>query len=248
MIRHTAWLLLALVLLTAPSCFAGPVDRNSRNEAQIEKTIRANIPDLKIDAIRPFKPIPGLYEIRSGSNIFYTDSSGHHLLSGHIFSTRDHRDLTEARLEEINRINWKVLPLKDAIVSGDPNGTPVAIFTDPKCPYCRKLETQLPKLKGVKVYTFLYPLERIHPGSHATAEAIWCAKDRHKALLDVMLKHGKLPKAQCTTPIDRNLKLGHQLGIGGTPTLIAHDGRKHAGYLPANKLRTWLARAPSSDK
>lgn len=247
MIRHTAWLLLVLALTTASGCIAGPAQKG-RDDARAEKAIRANISDLKIDSVRPFKPVPGLYEIKAGSRIFYTDSTGRHLFSGHIFSTADHRDLTAARLEEINRVDWNLLPLKDAIVSGDPNGTPVAVFTDPQCPYCRKLETELPKVKGVKIYTFLYPLERIHPGSHATADAIWCAEDRHKALLDTMVEDKKLPKASCDTPIDRNLKLGRELGISGTPTMIAGDGRKHAGYLPADKLQNWAKHPPASDE
>jgi thiol:disulfide interchange protein DsbC len=246
MIRHATWLLLTLAMVTASNCIAAPVQKN-QVDAQIEKAIRTNIPDLKIDSIRPFKPVPGLYEVKSGSRIFYTDATGHHLFAGHIFRTKDHRDLTEARLEEINRVDWNLLPLKDAIVSGDPNGKAIAIFTDPKCPYCRKLEGELLKVKGIKVYTFLYPLERIHPGSHAAADAIWCAKDRHKALLDFMLHDDKLPKATCSTPVDRNLKLGRKLGVGGTPTLIAHDGRKHAGYMPAKRLESWLKRPVSNE-
>lgn len=244
--RHAAWLLLTLAMVTASSCMAGPMQKDQDN-AVAEKAIRSNIPDLKIDWIRPFKPVPGLYEVKSGSRIFYTDATGHHLFAGHIFRTKDHRDLTEARLEDINRVDWKALPLKDAIVSGDPNGKAVAIFTDPKCPYCRKLEGELLKVKGIKVYTFLYPLERIHPGSHAVADAIWCAKDRHKALLDFMLRNDELPKATCSTPVDRNLKLGHKLGVGGTPTLIAYDGRKHAGYLPAERLESWLKQPLSNE-
>jgi len=238
-----AFSLLALAILTfSTGCQAD----SHQNSAKVEQTIRANVarlsPNFKVDAIKPLDAIPGLYEIRSHNNIFYTDSSGNHLISGHIFSTRDHKDLTAARLEDINRVDWKTLPLQDAIVSGDPNGTPVAIFTDPECPYCRRLEHELPRVKGVKVYTFLFPLVQIHPEARAKAEAIWCSKDQHKTLQDIMLKGvplNQIKSSICKTPIDNNLKLAANLGITGTPTIIAHDGRKHAGGMSADQLTKW---------
>ncbi|GMR00318.1 MAG: DsbC family protein [Zetaproteobacteria bacterium] len=235
--------LLAFVMLAfSTGCQAD----SHQNSSSVEQTIRANVsrlsPNFKVDAIKPLDVIPGLYEIQSGDNIFYTNVTGDYLISGHIFSTKDRKDLTAVRLEDINRVDWNKLPLKDAIVSGDPKGTPVAIFTDPECPYCRKLETELPKVNGLKVYTFLFPLAQLHPKAYAKAAAIWCAKNQHKTMLDVMLKNvplDKLPKASCDTPIDRNIKLGQSLGITGTPTLIAHDGRKHAGVMSAEKLMEW---------
>ena len=219
--------------------------RNGARNGQLE-TIRANVqrlsPRLRVDAVRPLTEIPGLYEVRAGNQIFYSDATGEHLISGHIFRTADHRDITAARLEDINRVDWKSLPLADAIVSGDPKGTPVAVFTDPECPFCKRLEQELRRVKGLKVYTFLFPLTQIHPRARAKAEAIWCAKDRHKAMLDIML-NGKsvqdVGARACATPIDRNLALGEKLGITGTPTLIAHDGRKHAGVMGAAELARW---------
>ncbi len=242
---HVFSLLALAMFVFSTGCQAG----SYHDSAKVEKTIRANIsrlsPNIKVDAIKPLAAIPGLYEIQSRGNIFYTDATGDHLISGHIFSTRDRKDLTATRLEDINRVDWNKLPLKDAVVSGDPNGTPVAIFTDPECPYCRRLEQELPKVKGVKVYTFLFPLVQIHPESRAKAEAIWCSKDQHKTLQDIMLKDtplNKIKSAKCRTPIDNNLELAASLGITGTPTLIAHDGRKRAGGMSAEKLMQWAKR------
>ncbi|MBL1352683.1 MAG: DsbC family protein [Zetaproteobacteria bacterium] len=203
--------------------------------------IRANIPSLPIDAIRP-APIDGLYELKVGGQIFYSDRTGKHLIaSGHIFETKTRKDLTAARLEAINTVDWSSLPLKNAIVSGDPKGLPVAIFTDPNCPYCKKLERELKDAKGIKVYTFLFPLSRIHPTARAHAESIWCAKNQHEALLDLMLKGQTLAKGTCKTPIDENTALAQKLGISGTPTMISADGRKFAGVKSAADLKTWLA-------
>jgi len=203
--------------------------------------IRANIPALPIDAIRP-APIDGLYELKVGGQIFYSDRTGKYLIaSGHIFETKTRKDLTAARLEEINTVDWSSLPLKNAIVSGDPKGLPVAVFTDPNCPYCKKLETNLKGAKGIKVYTFLFPLSSLHPTARAHAESIWCAKNQHKALVDLMLDGKVLAKGTCKTPIDANIALARTLGISGTPTLIAADGRKFAGVKSVDDLKAWLS-------
>ncbi len=207
----------------------------------VEADIRKAIPDLKIDAIRP-SPIDGIYELQVGKGIFYSDASGKHLIvSGHIFETASHRDLTKERLEALNRIDWNILPLDKAIVSGDPKSTlKLAVFTDPECPYCKRLENELKQVQGVKVYTFLYPLTRLHPKARAKAESIWCSKDQHKAMLEVMLENKALPAATCQTPLDDIATIGQKLGISGTPTLIAGDGRMMAGGKPADQLKAWL--------
>ncbi len=202
------------------------------------KQIRENIPSLPIDAIRP-SAMSGLYELQVGNQIFYSDRTGKYLIAaGHMFDVASHTDLTAKRLEEINRVDWSSLPLNQAIVSGDPDGLPVAIFTDPECPYCKKLERSLKGVTGIKFYTFLFPLESIHPKARAKTESIWCAENQHEAMLQVMLEGKTLPKATCETPIAANIALGTKLGISGTPTIIAGDGRKFSGN--PTQLKAWL--------
>jgi len=204
----------------------------------IAKQIRENIPSLPIDAIRP-SVINGLYELQVGGQIFYSDRTGKYLIaSGHIFDVTSHTDLTAKRLEEINKIDWSSLPLNQAIVSGDPDGLPVAIFTDPECPYCKKLEISLKGSTGIKFYTFLFPLESIHPQARAKSESIWCSKNQHETMLQVMLEGKTLPKATCSTPIAKNIALARKLGINGTPTIISGDGRKFSGN--PKQLKAWL--------
>lgn len=269
MYRSLIFVLALLAFSTAS--LAGEAQVSNKIKQAITKNFLHMSPHLVVKSVRPLKAIPGLYEVQVGNTVFYSDASGKHMIAGHIYETTSKRDLTESRLEDINRIDWKMLPLKNAIVSGDPNGLPVAIFTDPDCPFCRDLEKQLLHVKGVKVYTFLFPLTAIHPHARADAEAIWCAKDRHKALLDIML-HGKDANdingqsktqeqswlyrllygkkasdnktAQCETPIDETLALGEKIRVSGTPTLIARDGRVHAGGFGkkhgAKLLKLWL--------
>ncbi len=232
---------LILGLLIAPTLLAAEPASVSKD---IEQQIRKAIPDLNITAIR-VSPIDGLYEVQAGNNIYYSDRHGKHLIvSGHIIDTTDHRDLTGERLEDINRIDWSILPLDKAIISGDPKAkTRLAIFTDPDCPFCKNLEHQLKDLKGVKVYTFLYPLVQLHPDAPRKAEAIWCSKDRHASLVKTMVDGIDPGHATCANPLDEIGRIGDQLGISGTPTLISGDGRRLAGApRTLQGLEDWLKR------
>ncbi len=193
-----------------------------------------------IDEVRP-SPIPGLFEVRSGRNIFYADAKGRYfLLGGHLIDSEAKKDLTNARIEALNRIDWNILPLEKAVVSGDKNAKlKLAVFTDPECPYCRKFEKELANLKGVTVYSFLFPLS-FHKHAKRWSSAIWCAKDRHKMMTDIMVNNADPETGLCETPIEANIALAKQLGISGTPTLIAGDGRLSPGGKSAAELKAWL--------
>ncbi|RMH62317.1 MAG: DsbC family protein [Zetaproteobacteria bacterium] len=213
------------------------------NEA-IAQHIQQAIPELSISAVRP-APISGLYEVQAGKNIYYADAEGRHLIvSGHIIDTKTHQDLTGQRLEEINRIDWSQLPLDKAIISGDPNAPlKLAVFTDPDCPFCKRLESMLKDAKGIRVYTFLYPLAQLHPDAPRKAQAIWCSKERHRTLVRTMLDGVDPGHATCENPLDDIAQLGNKLGIGGTPTLISGDGRRLAGAPRSlDALLNWLKR------
>ena len=236
--KRTGWIALLLLMLPLAATAA---DKGGQDEQAIMHTLRKNIQGLRIDAVQP-APIAGLYEIVSGRNIYYSDLEGHHLIAGgHIFDTSNRRDLTAARLQELNRIDWNILPLDKAVVSGDPKGMPLAVFTDPDCPFCRRLEKELRHVKGVKVYSFLFPLTQLHKHAEEHARAIWCAKDRHQAMMDIMLNNKPVAKGTCKTPIAEIHALGKKLGISGTPTMIAGDGRLFPGLKKADALKAWLA-------
>ncbi len=230
-----------LLYLSILGCFVTPAWA-SGVPADIENTIRKANRDLSIKDIQP-TPIPGIYELQVGDRLFYIEKTGHYLIAGgHIFDTQSKQDLTAARIEEINKVDWSHLPLDKAIVSGNPKGKEVAIFTDPDCPYCRKLEKALQGQNELKIYTFLFPLEKLHPKARAHAEAIWCAKDRHAAMQTIMLQGKEVESPTCETPIDDIQNLGRELGIYGTPTLIARDGRKRSGAASLEQLLAWLDR------
>lgn len=232
--------LLLLFILLLPSV-AQSGDNRFIAPAQVERiSQQLAAVGLQVDGIRP-APISGLYEVVSQGQVYYTDRTGKYLIiKGEIIDTEARMNLTAARMAEINRVDWDSLPLDKAIVSGDPNGAEVAVFTDPDCPYCRRLEAELKDVKGLKVYTFLYPLAQLHPDARAKSDAIWCARDRHKALQQVMLEDKALPKATCATPVDEVIALAEKLQIFGTPTAIARNGIKRPGAPSGAEFADWV--------
>ncbi|MDX8380657.1 MAG: DsbC family protein [Ghiorsea sp.] len=225
-------LLFILALALPSSVFAG--DNNDVGQ-KTKQVISASLQGMPIRDIST-TPITGLYEVQSGDKIYYTNNTGQYLISGHMYNTLDKKDLTASRLAEVNRINWSDLPLEDAIVSGPKDGLKMAVFTDPDCPYCKRLEKNLKTETGIRVYTFLFPLTQLHPDAYEKSKSIWCAKDQHQAMTDVMIDGKTLPKAACKTPIDDNKKLAAKLNVMGTPTIFAEDGRKYVG----GDVKTWL--------
>lgn len=207
----------------------------------LEKRLKGLYPATRIERVQTSE-IPALYEVTMGKNSAYTDATGRYFVFGHLFDMNTQRDLTAERMEKQQRIDFGQLPLGDAIKTVRGKGERVlAVFSDPDCPYCKRLEAELDKLDNVTLYIFPYPLEGLHPEAVDKAVAVWCAPDRVRAWADLM-KTGKVPaKRNCENPIQRNIQLAQRLGINGTPTMLFADGRMLPGAAPGDRIEQWLA-------
>jgi thiol:disulfide interchange protein DsbC len=203
--------------------------------------------EVKVEGVTK-TDILGLYEVRlateEGTRIVYTDEAAGYFFIGNIFDNKTQTDLTEARMRKLNAIRFADLPLAQAfkIVRGK-GSRQLAYFTDPRCPYCKRLDKELAKVDDVTVHVFMIPI--ISPESPALTKAVWCAPDRSKAWLDLMLNEvaPPAPKANCETPIERNLGLSRKYRINGTPTLVFADGQRVSGVLSAARLSKMLDEA-----
>jgi len=208
--------------------------------------LQALYPSTRFGAINP-TPWPGVFEVVMGANLAYVDESGQYFLFGHLYDMKSQRDLTAERKDSISTIDFDALPLADAMKEVRGNGLRVlAIFSDPDCPYCQKLESDIRDLTNVTIYTFLMPLVSLHPAAHSKAVSIWCATDRTSAWHAMMWRGEAVPQAECPHPVDRNVALGERLGINGTPTLIALDGRMLPGAASKEQIEAWLQRSVAS--
>lgn len=238
----------AAVLLAAAALTSLPVAAQNE-EATIRKTLAERLPNLPpIDEVTP-APFPGLFEVRLGNEVVYTDAKGNYLLQGHLIDTKTRTDLTEARINQLTAIDFAALPLKDALVWKSGNGArKLVVFADPNCGYCKRLERDLQKVKNVTVYTFLYPI--LGPDSTAKSRDIWCAKDGTKAWLDWMLDAKTPPRAMgaCDTPVERNVELGKKYRVNGTPALVFVDGTRIPGALGADEIEKQLVASAAAAK
>ncbi|WP_290871671.1 DsbC family protein [Aquabacterium sp.] len=212
--------------------------------AVLKQKLAQRLPDLPpVDGART-APVPGLIELRAGGNVFYTDANGDYLIEGQVLETRTQRNLTEERLDEINKVDFDKFPLKDAVVWKNGNGKRrMVVFADPNCGYCKQLEKDLIHVKDVTVYTFVIPI--LGADSKAKAEAILCLKDRTQAWRDWMTE-GTPPArvfGNCASPAQRNLALANSLRVNATPALFFEDGSRVVAALPATAIEQRLVKA-----
>jgi thiol:disulfide interchange protein DsbC len=212
-------------------------------EATIRKNLPERLPQLgKIDEVSK-TPMAGLYEVRVGTEVFYSDADGSFLLQGHLIDTKMQRNLTEERIDKLMAIDFAALPVKDAFTVVRGNGKrKIAVFEDPNCVYCKRFERDLQKVDNVTIHMFLYPI--LGPDSAEKSRNIWCARDKGKAWLDWMVRDNPVPSATCdTAALARNLEFGKKHKITGTPTLVFTDGTRVPGAVGAAQVEKLLADA-----
>lgn len=213
------------------------------DEAAIRRNLPARLPELPpIDQVRP-APVPGLWEVRLGHEVIYSDADGAFVFEGDLIDTRRQVNLTERREAELKRIDVASLPLADAVLWKRGSGARrLVVFADPQCGYCRRLERELSQVPDISVYTFVIPI--LGEESVARSRAIWCAADRGGAWRRWMLDGVAPPAtASCdTTALTRNLALQARYGVEGTPSLVFADGERVAGVPTAAQLEQKLGR------
>lgn len=233
---------IALTLLSSFTTYA------FSDEASVKKAVEAAYPKFKVDSVTK-TPYAGLYEVFMAGQILYTDEKMSFLIAeGHLVDPKTKKDITGERLEELTRIDFTSLPLDQAIKVVKGNGSrKLVVFSDVDCPYCKRLEqNELSNITDVTVYTFLYPLEQLHPDAAAKSKSIWCASNRVKAWEDWILRN-QLPKnaGNCEVPIEKVGELARKIGVTSTPTLIFADGRRMLGAQPYKEIEKALSQAKS---
>ena len=196
------------------------------NVETLKNNLSQHYPKLHITDIQPTE-MTGLYSAHLDDQIIYLDENAQYMFSGSMIRLQDQKNLTQDLVLKQHSVDWNKLPLQDAIKSVKGNGKhQLVVFSDPNCPYCKKLETELEQLNDVTIYTFIYPLK---PQSLAVSKQVWCTTNRAYAWKNLIQK-GRKPQPQtCANPIERNLALGKQLGAVGTPTLIFANGLRLVG-------------------
>ncbi len=232
------WVLLLLpTLAVAAQTTAAPTSTEPTTEQKLATLLAERYPTVKVQSVQP-SAVPGLYEVKTADRLVYVDASGDYLIIGQVMHTQSKQNLTEARWNELNRIDFASLPFEHAIKIVKGNGSrQLVAFEDPLCPYCAELEKSLASLNDYTLYVFLMPLENIHPGATRLARRIWCAPDPAQAWSEWMQQDKQPPAAECgAVPGEQLAALANKLAINSTPTLYFADGIKIASALTASEI------------
>jgi thiol:disulfide interchange protein DsbC len=228
---------LVAAVLACAALFAGAA---YADEAAIKRSVEAIFPGVKVESVKK-TPYLGLYEVRAGSELIYTDEKVTYIITGDIIEAKTKKNLTQERLNRLAQINFAELPLELAVKQVRGSGKRViATFEDPNCGYCKKLAKDMQNMTDVTIYTFLYPI--LSPDSTEKSKAIWCSPDKVKAWNDWMV-NGVSPSAKgdCGAPIEKVVEIGQKLNIRGTPTIFLSNGARLPGAVPLARLEQEMA-------
>jgi thiol:disulfide interchange protein DsbC len=240
--------LLLLLLAAVPAqafmeegCGAGNcADCHSLSVQEAATLFKGNVDKvLKVELAE----IPGLWlvEVEKDKKRYplYIDFSKGYVVAGNIIRLKDGQNITGSRSTEDKRVDLAQIPLGDALLLGKPTAkTMVIVFTDPECPYCKKLHTELQEVvrrdPEIAFLIKLFPL-KMHPNAYTISKSIVC--NRSLAMLEESFAGKTLPPPLCETKaVDDTLALVEKLGINSTPTLVLPDGRVMPGYKKADDL------------
>ena len=241
----TGAVMFRVIFLSALMLLAGFA---SADENSVRQLIAGKFPQAKLGGVAK-TTYGGLYEVYMDGDIHYTDEKVSFLIiKGQLIDTKTSLNVTEQRFRKLTALNLKDLPPPEMAikrVKGD-GRRQLIVFSDPMCPYCRRIEQEFAKLTNVTIYVFPYPIEKKFPGTTELSKAIWCAPDRAKAW-DEWMQKGTRPtnKATCATPVDELDKIGNKLGISVTPTVIFADGAPMSGMVSAPDMDRLMNQTPA---
>lgn len=213
-----------------------------------EATIRSTLPALlngkpQLDQVEK-TPIAGLWAVRIGSTVLFTDSTGTKLIEGNqLVDLKTRRNHTQEMLAKALAVPFDKLPLKDALIThknGD-GSRKVAVFADPNCSFCKRYEPKLLGLQNATVYTFIVPV--LGQKSEDIARAIECSPEPAKAWNDWMLRGVRpadpAPTCEAVAAL-RNKGFAIANHISSTPTSFFLNGARIPGDMTAETLNAEL--------
>jgi thiol:disulfide interchange protein DsbC len=232
--------LTALLLLGPIFAVAAP-SQESAEIQQVREGMQKLVSGHPITAIT-LSPIPGLYEVMVGMEIFYVSADGKYLLSGKLFDIASRSDLTTPKLKQVKADALNGVDEADMVIfSPKDYKYTITVFTDIDCGYCRKLHSEIKDYndRGIRVRYMMFPRAGIGSASYQKAVNVWCSKDRNQAL--TRAKAGEtLEEQHCDNPVADQYALGQKLGVTGTPAIFLADGELVPGYVPAQRMEAML--------
>ncbi len=189
-------------------------------------------------------PSPDLYElivkVNGDKNMVYATKDGNYIVAGSLLSSKEDKNLSAERMMQIQsqEQGFDSLPLDVAIKKVYGKGThKIVVFSDPDCPFCKKLEHDFAKNADkldMTVYTLMLPIEELHPGALQHARQILCSEDPNKAWYDWILDNNQPIDKQETCEkansiLEKSGEAAMKFQVQGTPTIVFENGFSQAG-------------------
>lgn len=187
-------------------------------------------------------PMPGILQVRLGSDIVYMTDDGRYLLQGRVLDLDTRQDITDQaksaiRKELIGEIDY------DQLISygAEDSEFEIIVFTDVDCGYCRRLHQQVEEYNdaGIRISYAAFPRAGIGSETFRKMTSVWCSDDQ-QAAMDLAKGGGTPEPAECEAPVAEQYQLGQSVGVTGTPALVTPGGDLIPGYVPPNDLRVRL--------
>lgn len=187
-------------------------------------------------------PLPGILQVRLGSDIVYMTDDGRYLLQGRVLDLDTREDITDQakskiRQELIDGVDYAKL------ISYGPEDSEfeIIVFTDVDCGYCRRLHQQVEEYNdaGIRISYAAFPRAGVGSETFRKMTSVWCSDDQ-QAAMDLAKGGGTPAPADCDAPVSEQYQLGQSVGVTGTPALVTPGGDLIPGYVPPNDLRVRL--------
>src|SRR6056297_3761375 len=198
--------------------------------------------DGEIDISIAESPLPGILQVRLGSDIVYMTSDGRYLLQGRVLDLDTRQDITDQAKSQIRQELIDGIDYDQLISYGaEDSEFEIIVFTDVDCGYCRRLHQQVEEYNdaGIRINYAAFPRAGTGSETFRKMTSVWCSDDK-QAAMDLAKGGGTPEPAECDAPVSEQYQLGQAVGVTGTPALITPGGDLIPGYVPPNDLRVRL--------
>lgn len=239
MIRSLSLLLPALML-------AGTAQAD-----EVMARMKAAFVGAKVTAVAP-SPVDGIYEVElNGVEQLYVSEDARYVFAGDLFEIRESGpvNLREERVAGVRAAGFKDVDEADMITfAAEQERAELYVFTDVTCGYCRRLHQQMGKYNalGITIHYLAFPRGGMETEGAQTMRAVWCAKDRQKAMTEAKLSGAKAtPPENCSDPVAAQYRQGIDFEVRGTPAMFTASGRQLGGYVAPDELAEALGLKPA---
>lgn len=209
----------------------------------VRKALAQHSPDLAAEHLSA-SPAPGLFHVVLSGTSGYVTQDGRFFIPGDLLDVRARKNLTEdvRKVERLELLS-SVRADEQIVFAAKQSKYAVTVFTDVDCGFCRKLHSEIATLNGLGITVKYVAFPRSGPGSESWSkmEGVWCSADRNAQLTRAKLGETIEKPANCAPEaIGRDFKLGEQIGVQGTPTIVLQDGSLIGGYIAPEQLKQQL--------